>query len=662
MRTVADVVRHDPAIVARLIALANSSAYNKTAGCSSISDAISLLGIEAVKTVVVTTARRQFLEDFNAGHTEFLKAHWQRSLLTARLALEFASLTIYTSPDEVYLSGLLADVGQLVNLTHYDVNSRRRLRSKQHDSMGIGAKTASYPEDVCAAGAGLFDDRQVSFFVTNAIRYHRERPGDLQGAHHLVKLIKLAGLLGQRHNTASKFDSEELTQAHGLLGLDEEITREVVGRVSADVGQIAIDYGVEVGEENADDRQAQKELGERLSMLADIITISNQLSNSKKNVSSQKTLQNSLLIIRNIRNPLLFMHREDLQALEAYLSVADNRSADFKIPEASGISVISDCYVQQSLKLADLSQPRTIVDRQIIEYIGTGNLFCVPLTHHQHSIGVLAFGDSGLAPDEFKEDFRFYRLLAAEITRHLVADQVMSARMEGHEVNEDGVELRVLEVVHEISNPLTIILNYLEILRMGSAGELDDDGKIEHIKEEVEGVRKILRKLSSPKKIEEPSENLHQVIKSLTEAFRISFLGAKKIDIILTLDKETENVNVDSVLFRQVLTNLLKNAAEALQTRGKILVTTESNISVGGECYFAIYVHDNGPGISGEIRKILFSPMKSTKGIGHSGLGLSIVKNLLDGIDGTIVCRSNADSRIKSTGTQFQILIPNSAG
>jgi len=657
-RSVANVVRNDPATVARLIALANSRAYSKAADCTSIDSAISLLGLEAVKTIVVTTARKQLLENFNGRHTVFLKKHWQSSLLTAQLSLELASLTNYSSPDEAYVSGLLADIGQLVLLAQNDGDSLRPLDADRPSSPRSSAESECCPENVCAIGAGLFDNWQINPFITNAIRHHRDKPDAIQGAHQLVKLTKLAGLLIQQHNTAQEIDTEELRQSYRLLGLNDDITRELVGRVSANVGQIAIDYGVEPGKENNKDTEAQKILVERLEMFADIAQISHLFSDGQKNAGSGKALRSALLLTGNIPNALLFLYRDDQQMLEAYLSDHQVGSADFRIPAQSNVSVISDCYVEQSLRTVSLSEPIKIVDRQITEHIGTQSLICVPLTYQYQSVGVLALGHYGLARDEIEAHPEYLQLLATEIARRLLTSRLTPVQTEARDVNADGVDLRVLEAVHEVSNPLTIILNYLEILRMGSGEWGEDDGKIERIKEEVEGIKNILLRITSPKSKETTTERLHQVIESLAEAFRASLPGTKRIDILLSLDKETESVIVDSVLFRQVLTNLLKNSAEALQEGGKILIITENNISVGGESYFAVYVHDDGPGIPSELRKSLFSPMKSTKGVGHSGLGLSIVKKMLDEIGGTIVCRSNADAKIKATGTQFQILVP----
>jgi len=67
----------------------------------------------------------------------------------------------------------------------------------------------------------------------------------------------------------------------------------------------------------------------------------------------------------------------------------------------------------------------------------------------------------------------------------------------------------------------------------------------------------------------------------------------------------------------------------------------------------AVYVEDNGPGIIDGVKNKLFSPLDSTKGKSHSGLGLSIVKKILDEMNGTILCRSTIGK-----GTEFQILLP----
>jgi signal transduction histidine kinase len=66
-----------------------------------------------------------------------------------------------------------------------------------------------------------------------------------------------------------------------------------------------------------------------------------------------------------------------------------------------------------------------------------------------------------------------------------------------------------------------------------------------------------------------------------------------------------------------------------------------------------IIVRDDGPGIAEEIASNLFDPFVSTKGEGNSGLGLSIVQNIITQLHGTIACTSK-----KEEGTTFTIELP----
>ena len=102
-----------------------------------------------------------------------------------------------------------------------------------------------------------------------------------------------------------------------------------------------------------------------------------------------------------------------------------------------------------------------------------------------------------------------------------------------------------------------------------------------------------------------------------------------------------------------MLTNLVKNAAEAVTEVGRIEVATRGLVNFNGKNFVEIVVRDNGPGIPDDVQAKLFTPVESTKGGSHAGLGLTIVKNLVDGMGGYISCRSSA-----TDGTRFEILIP----
>jgi len=143
-------------------------------------------------------------------------------------------------------------------------------------------------------------------------------------------------------------------------------------------------------------------------------------------------------------------------------------------------------------------------------------------------------------------------------------------------------------------------------------------------------------------------------IQDLCTIYKNSLFLIKNIQCELNLDSKLGRLTLNRNTLKQILTNLIRNASEALPKAGKgrIKISTNALINVNGQDFAELCIEDNGPGIPAEILKDLFKPVISTKGNGHSGLGLSITKNLVKDAKGTISCRSSEN------GTMFQILFP----
>ena len=105
---------------------------------------------------------------------------------------------------------------------------------------------------------------------------------------------------------------------------------------------------------------------------------------------------------------------------------------------------------------------------------------------------------------------------------------------------------------------------------------------------------------------------------------------------------------------KQILINLIKNACEAMAGKGgNLQIETHDYLYQQGKEFIEIVITDSGAGIPPQIMAALFQPVASTKGGSHSGLGLSIVRSLVDELQGSISCRSS-----EQRGTRFQLLLP----
>ncbi|RLB76837.1 MAG: histidine kinase, partial [Deltaproteobacteria bacterium] len=114
-----------------------------------------------------------------------------------------------------------------------------------------------------------------------------------------------------------------------------------------------------------------------------------------------------------------------------------------------------------------------------------------------------------------------------------------------------------------------------------------------------------------------------------------------------------DEMAANPVLVKQVLVNLLKNAAEAAGEGGAVQIVTRDGYSADRGKHVEIIVRDNGPGIDPELQEKLFQPVVSSKGANHAGVGLTIVKGMVDDLGGWISCHSSATS-----GTSFNLQLP----
>jgi signal transduction histidine kinase len=133
-------------------------------------------------------------------------------------------------------------------------------------------------------------------------------------------------------------------------------------------------------------------------------------------------------------------------------------------------------------------------------------------------------------------------------------------------------------------------------------------------------------------------------------------LGAG-IEVDLQLASELPRVSIDPERLRQVLINLILNAAQAMDGHGRLVVRTvlprrDPDASGRQSHMIEILVTDTGPGLPARVRENLFVPFVTTKDRG-TGLGLAISQRIISAAGGRIEARSGREG-----GTTFSVLLP----
>jgi len=176
----------------------------------------------------------------------------------------------------------------------------------------------------------------------------------------------------------------------------------------------------------------------------------------------------------------------------------------------------------------------------------------------------------------------------------------------------------VSQIVHEIKNPLMIIGGFAQQLL--KAKTLDAKGlqKLAIIAEEVNRLETLMAEMkdySRPPALKREAIQIDQFMQEIVEFYQDS-LQEKNIELVLEAIPPLPACNVDKQQLKQVMVNLVKNAAEAMPAGGVITISVQRRPP-----HLEIAVADNGEGMTPEVVDNIFTPYFTTKSRG-SGLGL----------------------------------------
>ena len=210
-------------------------------------------------------------------------------------------------------------------------------------------------------------------------------------------------------------------------------------------------------------------------------------------------------------------------------------------------------------------------------------------------------------------------------------------------------------VAHEIKNPLTPIqLSAERIIKNLKKKEKKYDEIIQEgattIVEEARTIKSLVDEFSNFARmpnIELQSENIHEILEQTISLFKGIF---KEIEFDVHLSPDVPSpLQIDPEQMKRVFINLLDNAIEAMNKKGKVKIQTSFNKE---HQRVRIEISDSGPGISEKEKEKLFLPYFSTKKKG-TGLGLAIVNQVINEHRGIIDVEKNSPH-----GAKFIIQIP----
>ncbi|HUL00284.1 MAG TPA: ATP-binding protein [Nitrospirota bacterium] len=247
------------------------------------------------------------------------------------------------------------------------------------------------------------------------------------------------------------------------------------------------------------------------------------------------------------------------------------------------------------------------------------------------------------------------------LAKSILQKEIASARAQELEKISQVKSQFLANVTHELRSPVNAILGLAELLRMAA-----EKNSMEQIKERLSfmitsatNLRTIITNILDLSKIEagkmtvvsQPC-NVTELVCEIAETARI-LVGKKAVSIVVTAPVEPIIIATDHIKLRQIITNLVTNAAKFTEAGA---ITMAIGINNGS---LEIAVHDTGIGIKEEHLEKLFTAFgqiedAKTKQYQGTGLGLTISKNLAELIEGTITVTSTFGK-----GSTFTLFLPS---
>ncbi|MEW6741988.1 MAG: GGDEF domain-containing protein [Planctomycetota bacterium] len=253
---VAEVISQDPALVGKILRMANSAMFGLTRKVSSVHQAVMVLGLRTIKVMVLSFS---LVDSFHRkGKVAFdYRRFWRESLITAVAARHLAVTIGEVNRDEAFIAGLLADIGVLV--LHERLQERYAEVMRKHREEGIDLDELErniLGLDHLDAGGYLLDSWGLPAIIVRPVGAHHD-PERMVGAgedlHVMTRILHLASLMAWVVTaTQSEEPTDRLRQfAQQYFELGPERLTPIIETLRERVAETADLFAIDIGGKEA---------------------------------------------------------------------------------------------------------------------------------------------------------------------------------------------------------------------------------------------------------------------------------------------------------------------------------------------------------------------------------------------------------------------------
>jgi len=640
-KDVSEIVEADPSLTMKVLMVANSASFGSPRGVSTVRQAIVSLGFKRLKSIILSVSVLDTIETMAQECGLDPAAFWEHTLMCAMGAEGLADTLGEEFSDEIFVAGLLHDIGQLILSRHAPEAFQQAMEMARQESIEqIKAEQAIMEVDHAQVGACIMDQWQLPTRLKRSVEMHHDPPlGSIKQdvPSRMAAILCLADMLSNIRNVESS-RGVQLAQGEKIrkkLGLSKRDLQEIADGLEDRVAQIAKALGLEnVPRESYSEilQRASAELG-RMSLLL------------------RESEERHRRIFESIQDVYLEVDGDDGSILE--ISPSIERVSGYTREEVLGKSLFSFCgHLETRRQLLQALGGNGSVSDYEVGFIGRQgeNVPC------SLSVRMVTDEEAGAKIIGTMRDIS-ERKRTEEALREAQEKSVQQEHLA-------AVGQLAAGIAHDFNNLLTGIIGYAQLLQMGE--DLSESAKegLKSIEGEGQHAARLIRQILDFSRKSIIQRQRLDLIPFLKES--IKFLQRtlpESIQIVERLDADECYVYIDPGQVQQVITNLAVNARDAMPEGGELRFGLSRLTLKPGEHppvpemspgkWIVLSVSDTGDGIAAEHLPHIYEPFFTTKKAGQgTGLGLAQAYGIVKQHEGFIDVKSEIGK-----GTMFAVYL-----
>lgn len=247
---IAELIQNDPGLASKVLKTVNSSFYGLPKPCPSIERAIAMLGLRAVKSLVLGFSMVNLTRGLSDGVD--LNQFWKHTIISAAAARQIALIAQVSEPDEVFAAALFQDIGVLTMLAAQPdlyCPLLEAIGSNHHALPGL--ERGRFGLDHIEVGAALAEKWKMPDQIVSAIRHHHDPDppeGDYQAVTRCVVIGELAAsvmvadevdeVLAKLYDTAEQWFGHCKEDVQNYIDKVEQSSREIAKLLDQQIGEV----------------------------------------------------------------------------------------------------------------------------------------------------------------------------------------------------------------------------------------------------------------------------------------------------------------------------------------------------------------------------------------------------------------------------------------